>query len=67
MEAPVEGEVVEWQEGMEAAGPVPVQALEVSVRTHAQNNPSRDAHPHHFVNQGTPPLLPQTPPPLPNG
>lgn len=30
MEAPVEGDVVEWQEGMEATGPVPLQALEVS-------------------------------------
>ena len=30
--APAEGEVVEWEEGMEAAGPVPLQALEVSLR-----------------------------------
>ena len=29
VEAPAEGEVAEWQEGMEAAGPVPLQALEV--------------------------------------
>ena len=31
MEAPVEGAVEEWQEGMEAAGPLPLQTLEVRV------------------------------------
>lgn len=35
MEAPVEGDVVEWQEGIEATGPVPLQALEVSEYSHA--------------------------------
>jgi len=29
MEAPAEGEVAEWQDGMEASGPVPLNALEV--------------------------------------
>ena len=33
--AAAEGAVEEWQEGMEAAGPIPLQALEVSA-----NNPN---------------------------
>ena len=32
MEAPAEGEVQEWEEGMEAGGPLPLQTLEVRRR-----------------------------------
>ena len=49
MEAPVEGAVEEWQEGMEAAGPLPLQTLEVRATPFPHDRdvrprpPSRDA------------------------
>ena len=40
MEAPAEGEVQEWEEGMEAGGPLPVQTLEVRRRDVPDRNPA---------------------------
>ena len=45
MEAPVEGAVEEWQEGMEAAGPLPLQTLEVRVLALYARATSDHAHP----------------------
>ena len=44
MEAPVEGDVQAWEEGMAAAGPLPLQTLEVRAHPFAPD-PSRTRRP----------------------
>ena len=41
MEAPAEGEVQEWEEGMEAGGPLLLQTLEVRRREFPTETPPR--------------------------
>jgi hypothetical protein len=53
MEAPAEGEVQEWEEGMEAGGPLPLQTLEVRRRDFSDQTPPR-ARPAPRLIRGTP-------------
>lgn len=57
MEAPVEGAVEEWQEGMEAAGPLPLQTLEVRVLALCAHATSDHARLARRANRGTPPRI----------
>lgn len=54
MEAPVEGDMQEWEEGMAAAGPLPLQTLEV--REHPESHDSSRTRRMPSI-RGTPPKV----------